>query len=693
MQSEKMAPVKPTPTIPSLSGFPRKKRINFMVTAFRDGFQSAYGARVFTKDFLPAVEAAANAGIKHFEMGGGARFQSLYFYCNEDAFQMMDTFRKTTGPDANLQTLARGINVVGLDSQPEDIIKLHAQLFKKHGVTTIRNFDALNDVNNLTFSGQSIVEAGLKHEVCVSMMGLPQNYGKAHTPEFYIEVLRKFLAADVHFDSICFKDASGTTIPAYVYETVKQARRLVGDKKNLVFHTHDTAGTSMLCYKAALEAGASQIDLSLAPVSGGTCQPDLLTMWHALRETEYQLDIDPYKIMEVEEVFKDCMKDYFTPPEALAVEPLIPFFPMPGGALTANTQMLRDTGLMNRYEEIVSAMGEAVALGGFGTSVTPVSQFYFQQAFNNVMFGKWEKIAEGYGKMVLGYFGKTPSQPDPKVVTLASEQLGLPPVTESPLAINNRDSTKGVAAAKAMLQEGGVPITDENIFIAATCKEKGIAFLRGEARTNVRKKSAATSEAAASVGTGAGAGGTQAAAATATPIPAENVPEGTCYVTVNNREYEVMIDSESGTAIVNGVGYPFQIACVGGAPAYGAGHPYQPMQPQASPPIARPRPAQVPASTAPAVSTNRATGTKAGAGTADTGDGETTIPAPLPGIVLRIQKKAGDPINNGEVLLVLESMKMETPINSPVTGKVVSILVAPGDQVATGQNLAVIKKG
>ena len=88
---------------------------------------------------------------------------------------------------------------------------------------------------------------------------------------------------------------------------------------------------------------------------------------------------------------------------------------MPGGALTANTEMLRDNGLMDRYDECLHAMGEVVRKGGFGTSVTPVSQFYFQQAFNNVMFGPWEKIAEGYGKMVLGYFGKTPVAPDPEV--------------------------------------------------------------------------------------------------------------------------------------------------------------------------------------------------------------------------------------------------------------------------------------
>ena len=123
-----------------------KKVVQFMDTSFRDGFQSVFGARVATADFLPALEAAVAAGIRHFEAGGGARFQSLFFYCNESAFAMMDTFRKTVGPEADLQTLARGINVVGLRQQPRSMIDLHAKLFKQHGITTIRNFDALNDL-------------------------------------------------------------------------------------------------------------------------------------------------------------------------------------------------------------------------------------------------------------------------------------------------------------------------------------------------------------------------------------------------------------------------------------------------------------------------------------------------------------------------------------------------------------------
>ena len=468
-----------------------KKKIDVMITAFRDGFQSVFGARVFTEDFMPAVEAAKNAGIDHFESGGGAMFQSPYFYSNEDSFTMMDRFREVVGPDVNLQTLARGVNVVGLESQSSDIINLHAKLFKKHGVTTIRNFDALNDVNNLIYSGKCIKDAGLKHEVAITLMSLSpfwENIDYVHTPQFYADTLRKILDAGIDYDSVCFKDASGTSTPKTVYETIKMAKAMLPEGTHLRFHTHDTAGTSSSCYEAAVRAGADGIDLSMAPVSGGTCQPDVITMWHALRGTEYDLGINLEKLMEAEEIFKECMKDYFMPPEAKAVEPTIPFSPMPGGALTANTQMMRDNNDMGRYAEVIKAMGEVVKRGGFGTSVTPVSQFYFQQAYMNVMMGPWKKITDGYGKMVLGYFGKTPVEPDPEIVRIAAEQLKLEPTKKTPLEIEDANPQKGIEAAKKALTKGGITdFSDENIFIAATCGAKGITFLKGEAPIGVRK--------------------------------------------------------------------------------------------------------------------------------------------------------------------------------------------------------------
>ena len=465
-----------------------KKFIDVMDTTFRDGFQSVYGARVLMNDFLPALEAAKEAGIEHFEFGGGARFQSLYFYLNEDAFAMMDKFRSIVGAKANLQTLSRGVNTVTLDTGSRELIDLHAKLFKKHGTTTIRNFDALNDVENLKYSGERIAHHGLKHEVVVTMMDLPSGCVGAHDVKFYEKILREILDANIPYHSVCFKDASGTSSPQKVYETIKMARKLLPEKTHIRLHTHETAGVSVACYLAALEAGVDGIDLAASPVSGGTSQPDILTMLHAVKGKNYDLGgLDVEKILKYESVLNDCLKEYFLPPEAVQVSPLIPFSPMPGGALTANTQMMRDNNILDKFPEVILAMREVVQKGGYGTSVTPVSQFYFQQAFNNVMFGKWKKIAEGYGKMVLGYFGKTPVTPDKEIIKLASEQLGLKPTTKHAVDIADKDESKSLAHVKEILKQNKIKVTEENVFIAAACKEKGIAFLKGEAKVNVRK--------------------------------------------------------------------------------------------------------------------------------------------------------------------------------------------------------------
>ena len=174
------------------------------------------------------------------------------------------------------------------------------------------------------------------------------------------------------------------------------------------------------------------------------------------------------------------MKKYFLPPEAMNVNPQIVWSPMPGGALTANTQMLRDNNMMDKYDDMIAEMYDCVRLGGFGTSVTPVSQFYAQQAIQNVMFGKFVKFAPGYAKMVLGYFGKTPVAPDPEIVKKAAAFMKMEPTTKTVLELNDADPAKGRKAAEKMLTDANLPITDENVFIAASCKEKGILFLQGK---------------------------------------------------------------------------------------------------------------------------------------------------------------------------------------------------------------------
>jgi len=605
-----------------------KKTVKFMCTAFRDGFQSVIGARVLSKDFLPCVEEAYQAGVRWFEAGGGARFQSCYFYCQEDAFDVMDAFRKAA-PEADLQTLSRGVNVVGLESQPSDMIKLHAQMFKKHGMSSIRNFDALNDVNNLKWSGQCIHDAGLNHEVVVTMMGLPpgiDNKG-THTPEFYRDRLRMIMDAGIPFDRVAFKDASGTSTPATVYNTMKLARQLLGKDVHIQFHSHETAGNGVACYLAALKGGADGIDLSMAPMSGGTCQPDIITMWHCLDgDPDFCFDFDIEKIKKAEDSFKNAMRKYFLPPEAMSVNPQIIWSPMPGGALTANTQMLRDNNMMDKYDDMIAEMYDCVRLGGFGTSVTPVSQFYAQQAIQNVMFGKFKKFAPGYAKMVLGYFGKTPVPPDPEIVNkaaefMASNELTKPystPTTKTVLELNDSDPNKGGAVAKKALEDAGLPVTDENIFIAAACKEKGILFLKDPTKAPMGCRFAEDSKPKSAAG---GEGKT---------------------ITINGKAYGVKITGE-GKALVNGKEVTF----------------------------------------------TSEDGIKAAAPAAAAPAGGTEVKSPVPGTILRVSVQSGNSVAKGDEILVMDVMKMETPVTAPCDGKV-TLMVGATDKVATGDVLAVI---
>lgn len=590
------------------------KKIQFMDTSFRDGFQSYFGARVLTEDFIPAVEAAAQAGINHFEAGGGARFQSLPLYCGSSPFDMMDKFREAAGPDAKLQTLSRGINVVALSAQPKDMIDLHAKLFKKHGMTHIRNFDALNDVQNLEYSAKSISESGLHHQVCITLMELPPGCEGAHDVEFYISTLRKILDSGLPFDSICFKDASGTSNPKKVYDTVKSARLLVGNDITLWFHTHATAGIGELQNMAAINAGIDGICVARKPVSGGTAQVDLLTMEHALKGYDFTLGINEKKILEANAVFKDCMKDYFFPPEALAISPEVIMSPMPGGALTANTMMMRDTGTLDLYPQVIEAMSEVVRKGGFGTSVTPMSQFYFQQAFANVTQGPWKKITEGYGNTVLGYFGKTPVEPDAEIVKIAEDQLGKPAYNGNPLDL----LVPGIPKAKEQLEKEGLAVTDENLFIVGALEtpggNKGLEFLKGNftvsVRKNIEKEEVEVKKSKSS--------------------PSD---VGHYTVSVDGKSYNVSVAEGTGaiTSIQN--------------------------------------------SAASELTKNSQSA------------GGIEVLAKLPGNVLNVQVSEGDNVSQGDTLVVLEAMKMETPVVAPKDGVIASIEVSAGDTVAASELL------
>jgi len=275
-----------------------------------------------------------------------------------------------------------------------------------------------------------------------------------------------------------------------------------------------------------------------------------------------------------------------------------------------------------------------VEKGGYGTSVTPVSQFYWQQAYSNVIFGPWKQIAPGYGRMVLGYFGRTPVDPDPEIVALASEKLSLEPTRENPLDIADRDEKKSIEYWKSVLEEEGLEQSEENIFIAASCDKKGIAYLKGESPLMVRKNETAGAETPAAVAQKSSGSGDMA---------------GNYTVYVDGNRYEVRVEENGEMSVSPG-------DSAGQSRASSSGE----------------------SLTAP-------TEQKSVVDTPQTG---TEVISQTPGTVWKIVKSVGDDVRDGDVIMILEAMKMEIEIAAPVSGTLLSVEVSLNDSVSDGQVLA-----
>ena len=468
------------------------KEIRVMITPFRDGLQSSFGGKVRLNDYLPAMKAAAEIGIKHMEFGGGARYQAPCFYLGENPFETMQTMRDTVGPDVDLQILTRSVSGVTLTTQSLEGLELQAKLMKKYGTTWDRNFDYMNDVENLVKTGKPIVDAGMHHQACIALMGLPFKSDKVHTAEFYINIGKKLLESDIHIDSLCLKDASGTTDPKTIYDTAVGLKKLMPPEMPLWMHTHDTASMAVACYMAAIEGGADGVDLSVRPMASGTVQPDARSLDHALKGTGYSLNFDVSKITVVEELLNEGLKDYDFNPTTTTADARVLGFPMPGGAIGPNVHMMVKAGILEKYSDVLAEFPIVVEAGGAWTTVTPGSQQYWLQAFNNVMYGRWEKIEAGYGRAILGYFGKTPLPPDPQVVKKASEQLELPVFDGDPLEA----APKNIEPAKQILRDNGLEVNDVNTFLVLAAMvpgkkvevNEGLKLLKGNGKIDIPLK-------------------------------------------------------------------------------------------------------------------------------------------------------------------------------------------------------------
>jgi pyruvate carboxylase subunit B len=298
---------------------------------------------------------------------------------------------------------------------------------------------------------------------------------------------------------------------------------------------------------------------------------------------------------------------------------------MPGGAIGPNVHMMVKAGILDRYSEVLEEFPVVVEAGGAWTSVTPGSQQYWLQAFNNVLHGRWKKIDPGFGKSVLGYFGRTPLPPDPEVMRAASEQLELPVFEGDPLEA----APKNIGAAQDALRERGLEVSDKNTFLVLAAMvpgkkmelNEGIRLLTGKPKIDIPFKK-------------------KEAEAPATPPPAPAAPRPALSEPVTT----VCTVSEDNVTRT----FTITVAPVG--------------TPEEAPPDSGPSPSPAAAQGTPVHSSF--------AGSVDVSD---------------VKVKVGDAVSQGQVVATVEAMKAQHDILAPVSGSVAAVHVAIGDEIDSTQ--------
>jgi pyruvate carboxylase subunit B len=325
-------------------------------------------------------------------------------------------------------------------------------------------------------------------------------------------------------------------------------------------------------------------------------------------------------------MLNESMKDYAFNPTTTTPDARVVGFPMPGGAIGPNVHMMVKAGVIHKYGDVLAEFPVVVEAGGAWTSVTPGSQQYWLQAFNNVLYGRWDKIEAGYGRAVLGYFGKTPLPPDPEVVKMASEQLGLDPFGGDPLEA----AAKNIEPAKKALEERGLSTNEKNIFLVVSAMvpgkkmetNEGIRLLTGKPKIDVPLKKKEELKPAPVVAAAISPG--QAAAITGPVTSRCIVDEGGSI-----RTFTVTVEPIGAAATASAV----QTIAV--APA--------------TPPVS----------------------------------GGTKVHSTFAGSVevADILVKVGDTVSKGHVIAAIEAMKAKHDIKSPCDGTVASIDVEIGDEI------------
>ena len=638
--------------------------------SLRDGHQSLFATRGRTEDMIPVAEMMDEVGFWAMEVWGGATFDTMHRFLNEDPWERIRTLKRYI-IKTPFSMLLRGQNLVGYRNYADDLAKVFVERAAENGMDIFRTFDALNDYRNFETVVPAIKAAGKHFQGCICYtMTEPRMGGEVYNIDYFVSKAKDLEAMGA--DTICIKDMAGLLAPYDAYNMIKALKAAVSAPIHL--HSHFTSGMSPMTMLKAAEAGVDIIDTVLAPYAYRTCHAAIEPVVMALLGTNRDTGFDIHLLGQIDEILeKEVMPKYrhlLDDTKMSIIDINVLLHQTPGGMLSNLVNQLREMDALDRIDDVYRELPRVRKELGQIPLVTPTSQIVGIQTVNNVLFDdeneRYKMITGQVKDLCYGLYGKTAVPIDPEVQkkALKGYQRGETPIDCRPAEILEPELPKAKEATE------GLAVDTDDVITYALFPVTGKKFLQWKyGKENPPKevlpRSLEDAKAELELLRKAKAGELVEKPSKSVPDKGEHLR--TFNVFVDDEYFEVGVESADGAPMVSYVQSAAAPAAAPSAPPAAPAAPASP-KPEPAPKAAKSEPAPAPA--------------VAAEGTA--------MVAPMPGMIVSYQKNVGDAVEEGDTVLILEAMKMENALPSPVSGTVKALNFSSGDTVAKGDVLAVI---
>lgn len=378
--------------------------------SFRDGHQSLFATRGRTEDMIPVAQMMDEVGFHAIETWGGATFDTMHRYLNEDPWERLRTLKKHM-PKTPFFMLLRGQNVVGYRNYADDVVDAFVQRACDNGMDIFRCFDALNDYRNFETAAK-VVKRNNRHfqgTICYTLTE-PRLGGEIYNLDYYINKAKELINFGV--DSICIKDMAGLIAPYDIYNLVTELKKITDIPLNL--HTHFTSGMGDLAIFKAIEAGVDIVDTCMSPYAYRTSHAAIEPLVISLLGTNRDTGFDIKKLSKISNEMEKSIPKYkhlANNPKYSIIDTDVILHQTPGGMLSNLVNQLKQMDALDKLDEVFRMLPKVRKDLGMIPLVTPTSQIVGVQTVNNVLFdtyeGEYAQITEQVKDLCYGLYGKT----------------------------------------------------------------------------------------------------------------------------------------------------------------------------------------------------------------------------------------------------------------------------------------------